>query len=138
MNDPTGAEARRLATVVAETEPFFGDVMKVYLDLLCRGERDASRRLFRSGVRFAGAVHGLRRATADGGAAQAAAAAKHHLEHCLYALWVLQGRGAHAGSDDRPVPEEEDAGSLIQRGLVLLSALRPLVAEHTETDVVPP
>lgn len=53
---------KRLESIVAETEPFFGAIMKVYLDLLCRGEREASRLLFRSGVRFAGAVHGMRRA----------------------------------------------------------------------------
>jgi hypothetical protein len=113
----------RLATVVAETEPFFRDVMKVYIDLLCRGDHETSRELFSAGVRFAGAVQGLKRTAPRERAAEAARA---HLQRCLYVLWKLPGR------------EQTDTGPLFERGLALLAALRA-VAHHPEQALsVPP
>ncbi|MFP4373000.1 MAG: hypothetical protein ACLFPO_01585, partial [Spirochaetaceae bacterium] len=85
-------ERSRAAVVLAETEPFFRDVMGVYVDLLCRGEREVSRLLFRSGVRFAAAVHGMHRAAGRRAATHPAAAARRHLERCLFALWSAQQR----------------------------------------------
>lgn len=130
-------ERSRAATVVAETEPFFRDVMEVYVDLLCRGERDASRLLFRSGVRFAAAVHGLHRAAGrvsaanesavcDGPAARSADAARRHLERCLFALWSAQPRE----SQQREAQQRGiDTSPLFERGLVMLSALRGMSAD---------
>ena len=171
---------KRLESIVAETEPFFGEVMKVYLDLLCRGEREASRLLFRSGVRFAGAVHGMRRVAASRGCdregepgeiaaervaeradalaacaeipgagcarGRSAAAAKLHLERCLYALWTAQqrrteARGSVAADSEAVTCDGFGAGSgivtgdapdttpLFERGLLLLSALRKVAGQ---------
>lgn len=131
-----------VATVVAETEPFFRDVMGVYVDLLCRGDREVSRMLFRSGVRFAAAVHGMQRTAANtaGGSSDAAvnpgavgprAAAREHLERCLFALWTAEQRRSGPGGAT-PGP---DTGPLFERGLAMLAALR---GEHARPTAVNP
>ncbi len=116
------------ATVVAETEPFFRDVMKVYVDLLCRGERDASRLLFRSGVRFAAAVHGMHKAAGRAPAGNPADAARRHLERCLFALWSARQRESrHEDPHERGVQQPPlDTAALFERGFAMLSALRGL------------
>ncbi|MFP4205108.1 MAG: hypothetical protein ACLFRR_03195 [Spirochaetaceae bacterium] len=106
-------EDSALAAVVEQTEPFFRNVMEVYIDLLCRGEREASRVLFASLVRFTGAVCGMKRCAASGrSAALSTAAAKRHLMRCLFALWTLKQRGTLE-------PQE-----LFEQGLRLLRDLR--------------
>ena len=124
------------ATVVTETEPFFRDVMEVYVDLLCRGERDASRLLFRSGVRFAAAVHGMQRAGGLGSAsANPADAPRRHLERCLFALWRARQREPHyEDAKQRDMqPPGVDTVALFKRGLAMLSALRAISA-HAAAD----
>ena len=150
----TTYERSRAAAVVAGTEPFFRDVMEVYIDLLTRGEREASRLLFRSAVRFAAAVHGLQRASADrtrvvdasgeaggpgsGGTRpqpdavrRAAAGTRRHLEGCLYALWLAQQRrGELSGAGP-------DTGPLFEQGLAMLAALRGLSSPPGDPSLAP-
>lgn len=117
-------ERYRLATVVAETEPFFRDVMGVYVDLLCRGDRNASRMLFRSGVRFAAAVHGLQRTAGNGAAARSRTAAREHLERCLFALWTAEQRRLARAAAGAGEEAGRDTGPLFERGLAMLAVLR--------------
>lgn len=134
-------EGSAVATVVAETEPFFRDVMEVYVDLLCRGDREVSRMLFRSGVRFAAAVHGMQRTAAaaeagESGAARARTAAREHLEGCLFALWTAeQRRAARTASGDREAGPARETGPLFERGFAMLAALR---GEHARPTAVNP
>lgn len=131
MAESGGAyEPSRAATVVAETEPFFRDVMEVYIDLLCRGERDASRLLFRSGVRFAAAVHGMHRAAGRPAAMNPADAARRHLERCLFALWSARRREPQEREEQQRGEQQPpvDTAALFERGLAMLSALRGLSA----------
>lgn len=141
--------------LVADTEAFFREVMRVYLDLLVRGERDSSRLLFRSGVRFASAVHGLQRAGARTGrpgatgraagtsgsaaqpagvtpAARAAAAARSELDRCLFAAWSVRNRqAARAAAAGETAPfGGPDTTTLFDRGLALRAALRDEPDDH--------
>lgn len=134
MAESGGAYGRsRAAMVVAETEPFFRDVMEVYVGLLCRGERDASRLLFRSGVRFAAAVHGMHRAAgaagADGATARSVDAARRHLERCLFALWSARQREPQQRGVQQP---HADTAPLFERGLAMLSALRGMSTDTAD------
>lgn len=150
--------------LVADTEAFFREVMRVYLDLLVRGERDSSRLLFRSGVRFASAVHGLQRAGARRGrpgatrpgatgaarettgpaprpagvtpASRAAATARSELDRCLFAAWSVRNRQAAraAAAGETARLGGPDTTTLFNRGLALRAALR----EEPDADGVPP
>ena len=131
IDNAPSEEDGQFSVVVAETEPFFTDLMKVYVDLLCRGEREVSRAMFRSGVRFAGAVKGMSRSNAGAATyARAAPAAKQHLERCLFALYSVQQRASSG--------ETAIEGRVFERGLVLLSALRAVTAHQEHVSPSPP
>ncbi|MFO8064522.1 MAG: hypothetical protein ACQETQ_11455 [Spirochaetota bacterium] len=138
MHNAPSDEDGQFSVVVAETEPFFTDLMKVYVDLLCRGDREGSRAMFRSGVRFAGAVKGMSRSNAGAATnARTALAAKQHLERCLFALYSVQQRTR----PNLPPPRSGETAiesRVFERGLALLSALRSVTAHQEHVSPSPP
>jgi hypothetical protein len=95
--------------------------IEIYKDLLCDGERIASRHLFRAacvfGDRMGLVLH------AEPGLQQKAVAldARRRIQECLYWLWLVDERGYLSGREVR-----EQA---FRNGFVLHEALTGLIAE---------
>ena len=99
-------------------------VIEIYKDLLCDGERFASRHLFR-GACLSGERLG-RVLRADGKMQQKASAleARRGIQECLYWLWLLDERGHLSGHERRD--------QAFRNGLLLHEGLTGLIAGERE------
>lgn len=97
-------------------------VIEIYKDLLCEGERVASRHLFRAACIFSEAVAGVLRAEVEEWRTAGAMEARRRIQECLYWLWLLDERGHLAGNDHRD--------QAFGRAFYLHEGLTDLIAEH--------
>ncbi|MFW5786311.1 MAG: hypothetical protein ACOCYC_03625 [bacterium] len=97
-------------------------VIEIYKDLLCEGERIASRHLFRGACIFSEAVAGVLRAEAEEWRTAGAMEARRRIQECLYWLWLLDERGYLGGNDYRD--------QAFGRAFYLHEGLTDLIAGH--------
>ncbi len=100
--------------------------IEIYKDLLCDGEKLASRQLFRSACFFSEALAGVLHAETDQWRTAGAFEARRKIQECLYWLWLLDERGQIAGHQYR------DAA--FTNALFMHEALTGMVVEDLERE----